>query len=45
MVAAAGGHWKCVRVLLEQGADVETKDAMGRTAKVAACDACLLCDV
>ncbi len=36
MIAAAGGHVKCVRVLLESGADVDVRDRKGRTAKVGA---------
>ena len=32
MAAARGGHLDCVRLLLENNADVETEDAQGWTA-------------
>lgn len=32
MVAARGGHLECVRLLLENNADIETEDAQGWTA-------------
>jgi ankyrin repeat protein len=34
MMAAVGGSVKCVRVLLDHGADVMAVDNSGRTAKV-----------
>ena len=34
MMAAVGGNVKCVRVLLDHGADVMAVDNVGRTAKV-----------
>ena len=46
MSAAAGGHVKCVRVLLDYGADVTAVDDSGRTAKVVWCGVwCVTCDV